>query len=105
MKIKADQIQISIEKITKYLLVEKEKNDKSKFLFGLGYSMENWKELLNDIKYLAINNELILQKQSDYGDLHSIRGKLKHKKIITIWLKQINHDVYRFITLYPDNDE
>ncbi len=52
MKIKPDQLDIPVEKVTEYLLVKKEKNDKSKFLLSLGYSKENWQELLNDLKIL-----------------------------------------------------
>ena len=42
MKIRPEQLDIPIEKITEYLLAKKEKNDKSKILLSLGYSKENW---------------------------------------------------------------
>ncbi len=102
MKIKPEQLDIPEEKITEYLLAKKEKNDKSKFLLSLGYSKENWQDLLDDIKNIAISNELILERKSEFGNLYSIKGALKRKFIITIWLKQMDKDIYRFITLYPD---
>ncbi|MDQ3683227.1 MAG: hypothetical protein M3352_09165 [Bacteroidota bacterium] len=102
MKIKPEQLEIPVEKITEYLLAKKEKNDKSKFLLSLGYSRENWQDLLNDIKTIAVANELILERKSEFGNLYSIKGLLKRKFIITIWLKQVDKDIYRFITLYPD---
>ncbi len=105
MRLKAEQVDIAFEKITQYLLTEKEKNDKSKFLFALGYTKENWQKLLYDIKEIAINNDLILEKTSVYGNLYSVKGNLNQKKIITIWLHQLSKDMYRFITLYPNNDE
>lgn len=83
-------------------MVPKEKNDKSKFLLLLGYSKENWQELINDIKNIATNNDLVLQRTSEFGDLYSIKGHLKNRLVITIWFQQIDKDVYRFITLYPD---
>ena len=83
-------------------MAKKNKNDKSKFLLALGYSKENWLELSNDIKNIAVNNDLVLEKTSEFGNLYSIKGQLKNKSIITIWLQQVNKNVYRFITLYPD---
>lgn len=97
MKIKAEEIDISFEKITEYLLVKKEKNDKSKFLFALGYSRENWQELLYDIRNIAINNDLILQQINEFGNLFTVKGKLKQKKMITVWLQQITNNNFRFI--------
>jgi hypothetical protein len=82
-------------------LVVKLKTDKSKFLFSLGYTKENWQELLHDIIEIALNNDLVLQRISEFGNLYSIDGKLKNRKVITIWLQQLNNDRYRFITLYP----
>ena len=105
MRLKFEQLDISIEKITEYLLVSKLKNDKSKFLMSLGYTFENWEELLKDIIEIAMNNDLILQRISEFGNLFSIEGNLKNKKVVTIWLQQVNNNTYRFITLYPNNYE
>jgi hypothetical protein len=105
MRLKLEQLDISIEKITEYLLVFKLKNDKSKFLLSVGYTLENWEQPLKDIIEIAVNNNLILQKVNEFGNLYLISGKLKNKRIVTIWLQQINHDTYRFITLYPNNYE
>ncbi len=102
MRLTEDQIIVPAEKITEYLLVRKDKNDKSKFLMSLGYTKNNWQELVNDIKKIALNNELILERSSEFGDLYSIKGQLKTKAIITIWLEKVSHVSYRFITLYPD---
>ncbi len=105
MRIRSDQIDIPVEKIKDYLLIKKEKNDKSKFLYSLGYSLENWNKLLQDIKSIALDNDLILQRVSEFGDMYSIKGTLKNKKIITIWLQQVNENLYRFITLYPEYEK
>lgn len=105
MRLKFEQLDISIEKITEYLLVSKLKIDKSKFLMSLGYTFENWEELLKDIIEIAMNNDLILQRISEFGNLFSIEGNLKNKKVVTIWLQQVNNNTYRFITLYPNNYE
>ena len=44
MHIPAEKVEIPAEKITDYLLVQKDKNDKSEFLSVLGYNIENWIE-------------------------------------------------------------
>jgi hypothetical protein len=105
MKLRLEQLDIPVEKITEYLLTKKEKNDKSKFLQSLGYSLENWQDLVNEIKNIAVKNDLVLERISEFGNLYSIKGKLKNKLIITIWLKQVNKDIYRFITLYPADEK
>lgn len=89
MKIRSEQLDIPVEKITEYLLAKKEKNDKSKFLMSLGYSLQNWQDLLNDIKNIAVNNDLVLERTSEFGNLYSIKGELKSKLIITIWLNKL----------------
>ncbi len=70
MKIIPEQIDIPVEKVTSYLLAKREKNDKSKFLFSLGYSPENWFELVNDIKNIALNNDVVLERWSEFGNLY-----------------------------------
>jgi hypothetical protein len=50
VRITRENIEIPTEKITGYLLVSKEKNDKSAFLANLGYTLNNWSELINDIR-------------------------------------------------------
>lgn len=104
MGLNRKQIIIAPEKITAYLLVEKHKNDKSKFLLALGYSAQQWEELATDIAAIAENNEPVLEKRSEFGDLYSVRGLLKLKAIVTIWLQQTETGDYRFVTLYPDNE-
>ena len=51
------EIIIDSAKITHYLLIPKEKNDKSKFLKEPGYTIENWQELEIDIRKIIIENE------------------------------------------------
>jgi len=101
MLIPVDKIEIPEEKLRDYLLVQKEKNDKSAFLFKLGYTKENWSELQNDIKFIATHNEAILQQQTPFGDMYEVTGNLKNFGVITIWLLAIDSEKYKFITLFP----
>jgi hypothetical protein len=101
MKLTAQQITISEEKIINYLLVKKPKNDKSTFLNGLGYTKENYQSLIEDIKSLAVENEATLSRTSEFGDLYSVKGKLKGRYVVTIWLEELPDNTFRFVTLYP----
>ena len=102
MHIPAEQVEISAEKITDYLLVQKEKNDKSEFLSSLGYRIENWSELEKDIRTLVDKNDAHLQKSTPFGDMYEVKGKLRNFGVVTIWLLTIDTEKFRFITLFPD---
>src|SRR5580698_5895538 len=69
MRIPAEKVEIPAEKITDYLLMQKEKNDKSDFLSKLGYTIQNWKELEQDIRLLVVNNSAHIQRRSPFGDI------------------------------------
>ena len=101
MILKPEQIIIPQEKILNYLLVTKEKNDKSGFLSGLGFSRSNFNELIEEILKIATTNEAVLSRKSEFGDLYRIEGKLKSRFVITIWIEQIEENKFRFVTLYP----
>lgn len=101
MYIPSEKVDILEEKIKDYLLVPKAKNDKSKFLGELGYSMANWNELESDLRKLVAENETYIQRSTPFGDLYEVKGKLKNFGVVTIWLLMVGHDKFRFITLYP----
>ena len=50
------------------LWVRKDKNDKAKFLLALGYSTQNWAGLANDIRRIAFNSELMVEKMGEYSE-------------------------------------
>ena len=97
------EIIIDSAKITHYLLIPKEKNDKSKFLKELGYTIENWEELETDIRKIFIENEAIFQKDAPFnGKLFEVKGQLRNLEVVTIWLLLESPTIFRFITLFPD---
>ena len=55
-----------------------------------------------DIEKLVLANDAHLQQRTVFGDIFEVKGKLKHKSIITVWLLAIDAKHYRFITLFPD---
>ena len=101
MRIPKNKVEIEESKITDYLLVQKEKNDKSAFLNKLGYTLQNRNELINDIKEIVANNEAVLQRHTDFGDMYEVKGELKNFGVVTIWLLTLDTEKYRFITLFP----
>ncbi len=101
MKLKASEIIVAEEKITEYLLVRKIKNDKSYFLRKLGYTLENYQDLIADILQIAKTYDAVLSRSNEFGNLYSIQGHLRNTLVITIWMEQISNNTYRFVTLYP----
>ena len=100
MKLPIDSF-IAPEKLTHYLLVFTEQNDKSKFLEKGGYSIENWEALEVDIREL-LKNEATFQKVDTFGEYFVIVGELSNGlKVKTIWLREAGLEIFRFITLIP----
>lgn len=79
----------------------KKKNDKSFFLKQLGYSLNNYEDLINDIKLIAVTGEIVLSRETEFGDLYKINGLLKDAMVVTIWIEQVSYNAFRFVTLYP----
>lgn len=93
------------EKLTLYLLIPQQKNDKSGFLAQAGFTPENPGLLEEAIRQLISENEAILDRQNEYGafyrvqgDLHGPNGKLS---TVTVWIQLTNDNRYRFVTLKP----
>jgi hypothetical protein len=92
-------------KLTKYLLVPLEQDDKSKFLAQAGYTLDNWQELREDLRTQVLTQLAKYAETTDWGDKYSIRCCLVGRngvelKIRTIWLVTDRSTV--FVTLIPD---
>jgi hypothetical protein len=66
---------ISEAKLTKYLLIQQPKDDKSGFLAQAGYTLENWQKLQQELKRLLLN-EATLNKETNFGEIYEIKGIL-----------------------------
>jgi hypothetical protein len=91
-------------KLTEYLLVFLEKDDKSKFLAQAGYILENWQELEQDLREQILSLEAIPTIQTQYGQKFAITGNLTGRnqrsiRVKTIWI--VSQDITRFVTLFP----
>ncbi len=105
MQLPSDSI-IPEDKITRYLLVPRIKDDKSKFLAQAGFTQENSEELLLAIRQLAATNEAIEDNTNEYGIFYIVEGNLqgindRDLAVVTIWLQSKHDGNFRFITLKP----
>lgn len=102
-----DNVIIPDEKITQYLLIFKEQDDKSKFLAKGGFNQNNPKQLKLAIYQLIRNSEAIEDLTNEYGTFYRVPGELlgvsgKNLSVITIWLKRKIDNQFQFITLKPN---
>ena len=109
MKIPVDAV-IAPEKLTRYLLLFREEDDKSKFLSIAGYTLDNPDELETALRDHIQESEAFEQKSNVYGSFYEVPGQLKGVnghilKITSIWLHELANDEFRFITLKGRKDE
>ncbi|MDF5721655.1 MAG: hypothetical protein PUP91_14490 [Rhizonema sp. PD37] len=108
MKIPENAV-IPQEKLTKYLLVFRRKDDKSKFLEQAGFIQENADDLLKAIRQLAVTNEVQKDNINEYGIFYTVEGNLRGVNgrdlaVVTVWLQSKNDGSFRFITLKPKKE-
>ncbi len=101
---------ISPEKLTDYLLTFKKRNDKSRWLAKLGYTIENWKALEYDLRKQILSLDVVPIEKTEYGQLYEIKGKLTGPNgislsVCTIWIIETETGISKFITMYPDKKE
>ena len=98
---------IAQEKLTKYLLVSRKRNNKSQWLAEAGYILENWKVLERDLREQVLSIDAAPTEKTEYGQMYEIRGKMvgpigKSLAVCTIWMTERASKKTKFITMYPD---
>jgi hypothetical protein len=106
MKLPGDTL-IEREKLTKYLLVPRKRNDKSKWLAQGGYILDNWQVLETDLRNLMLSTDATLVEETGYGKMYEIVGNIagptgKVLSIRTIRMIERATGKTKFITMYPD---
>jgi len=109
LRIPADAI-IPVEKLTSYLLVHRDWDDKSKFLAQAGFSRENPHLLLTAIRDLAASVEAEEDREDEYGEFFRAEGSLVgpnglELSVTTIWLRRGLDGQVRFVTLKPRKEK
>ena len=109
IKLSDDQVIIPHENLTAYLLVPKERDDKSQFLAQAGFTQDNPNELDTALRRLIQEHDAIADRNNEYGTFYQVtgalHGTLKTLAVVTVWLHIAHNAVYRFITLKPNKEE
>jgi len=105
MKIPPDA-EMPVDKFTDYLLVDKEYNDKSKYLAKAGFTAKNYTKLIKEIQLLITNNEATIEKSNVYGTFYRVDGIINGFNNVSIpvtriWLERKIDNRFQFITLIP----
>lgn len=99
-------IVIPDDKITRYLLVQKNRNDKSKFLAKAGFILDNPEVLKLAIYLLVTTGNAIEDRKNEYGTYYQVAGKISSVNdialsVVAIWIYKQAEEKYYFVTLKP----
>ncbi|NER52213.1 MAG: hypothetical protein F6J92_37345 [Symploca sp. SIO1A3] len=108
MKIPRDAT-IPDTKLTRYLLIPREQDDKSKFLAQAGFTLDNPELLRAAIRQLADTVEAIEDRSNEYGTFYRVEGQLigvndTNLSVTNIWLMRKVDSQFQFITLIPHKE-
>jgi hypothetical protein len=95
---------IAAKKLTEYLLVLLPKDDRSQYLALADYTLENWRQLEQDLREQILPLEPVPTQMTKYGQKYAIVGNLTGVNHVTISVKSIwivENGITRFITLFP----
>ncbi|MGR3179423.1 MAG: DUF6883 domain-containing protein [Candidatus Anammoxibacter sp.] len=96
---------ISSEKLTKYLLIQKKRNDKSQWLAKAGYTIQNWQILEKDLRNQMLTKEATPIEKTKFGQTFEISSELlgpngNSLTVTTIWMEEAGNNMSKFITMY-----
>lgn len=105
---RAENAEISESKLCDYLLdtAHPDGASKARFFNGLGYSIDDWELLANDLRELAKTSTLVRKVESDHGTKYIVDGELNGplgnpKPVRTIWIVDRGMQFPRLVTAYP----
>ena len=109
MKVPADAL-VPEAKLTRYLLVPRPRNDKSKFLARAGFSLDNPEALEAALRQLIESSEAIEDRKDEYGTYYQVIGPLLgangiRLNLITVWLQRETDGQFQFVTLFPNKEQ
>ena len=101
---------IAREKLTRYLLVQRKRNDKSQWLAQVGYTLDNWQVLEVDLRNQILSIDAAPIERTGYGRMYEINGQLvgpngKILSVRTIRMTERATGDTKFITMYPAREE
>ena len=107
MRLPADKLFIDRRKLTHFLLVRLEVDDKSRFLVMCGYTVDNVDALEAAIREQVATNDAVPDFKDEFGQRYSISGQLpalagRDMLVTTIWIMKVgDSNIWRFVTLFP----
>lgn len=108
MKIPADA-EIAEDKLTRYLLVQRVRDDKSKFLAQAGFTLDNSGALRTAIIKLITDIDATEDGGNEYGTFYRVEGALqgvngRNLAVITVWIRWYLDTSFHFVTLKPQKE-
>lgn len=106
VRVPADAV-IADDKLTRYLLVRRQADDKSQFLARGGYTAANADALRLAILELSTSTDARADGQNEYGTFWRIEGELlpgadgDRLSVVLIWMKRAIDGRFHFVTLKP----
>lgn len=104
----AEHAIISEEKVCEYLLnlTHPVGRPKAVWFLSLGYSLENWSSLADDLLQVAMSCDDFVAKSSRYGVKYETRGEIAvppHRpgRVVAVWIVEQN-SLPRLVTAYPE---
>jgi hypothetical protein len=87
-----DNAVIPEEKLTRYLLVPRLRDDKSQYLAQAGFTQANSEDLLTAIRQLIATNQAVEDEINEYGVFYLVEGNLqginnRNLPVVTVWLQ------------------
>ena len=98
---------IAEEKFTRYLLLRRDYDDKSRYLEMAGFTIDNHLLLIDEIRKLVSENDAVEDRSDEYGTFFKVSGKVTGPSeavisIITVWMQRKVDGIFQFVTLIPD---
>ncbi|MBE9062636.1 DUF6883 domain-containing protein [cf. Phormidesmis sp. LEGE 11477] len=94
-----------VAKLSNYLLIYRDQDDKSKFLAQAGFTQTNPEQLEAALLQLVQAYDAIADQQNKYGTFYRVEGDLIGSSgtlaVVTVWLERTYDGAIQFITLKP----
>jgi hypothetical protein len=105
MRVPGDAV-IPEEKLTKYLLVPRPWDDKSKFLAQAGFTQDNPDDLMAALRRLAGEAEAVEDGTNEYGTFYRVEGELvgpvaRPLAVVAVRLRWASDRTFHVVTLTP----
>ena len=104
----ADRAVVDPDKVRAYLLSHAHPvgRFKAAFFAALGYSVEKWEILRDDLLTLARDGEVGSERIGPFGRILEVDGTMMSPlgrtiEMRTVWILRTNEDFARFVTAFP----